>query len=232
MKVVRTSYPAESNILLLSYVFFIACFFSYQMLGVTFHDLLHWNTAYFGIFLMGVAATVMVLIVWEEMVFPIKANKVEGGWVFRNHRTKLKTQILLYSIIPVIVAFVYFTYDVNLLHFIIWSVVCLVPPVVEKLVSGVKNYNDFLRLTHNEIEYKNNEKEGIFETKEIQSIVLIEDGESITKKIHLELTNKEIVEIDLHEMELEAFYEAIDEYMVSQYKSLVTKSQGTDSAIL
>lgn len=221
MKVVRSSYPAESNILLLSYVFFIACFFSYQMLGVTFHDLLHWNTAYFGIVLMGVAATVMVLIVWEEMVFPIRATKIKGGWEFRNHRTKLKTQILLYSIIPVIVCFVYFTYEVNHLHFIIWAIVCLVPPVVEKLVSGVKNYNDFLRLTHDRIEYKNNEKEGVFETKDIQSIQLIDDQDSIMKKFRLYFSNKEAVTIDLHEMELEAFYESIDDFITTEYAHLL-----------
>jgi len=218
MKTVRSSHPAESNILLLSYVFFIACFFSYQMLGVTFHDLLHWHNAYIGIFLMGVAATVMVLIVWEEMVFPVKAIPLKGGWVFKNHRTKLKTQILLYSIIPAIICFVYFQYEVNRLHFILWALVCMVPPIVEKLVSGLKNYNDFLTLTPDFIEYKNNEKEGRFEANEIQSITPIDDENSVIKKIQLLFTNKETVVIDLHEMELEDFYDAIDAYITANYQ--------------
>ena len=224
MKVIRDTHPAESNILMLTYIFFTACFFSYQMFGVSFHDLLQWHYAYVGMLLTGLAASIMVMIVWEEMLFPVKAHKVKGGLIFRNHQTKLKTQILLYCIIPVIFAFLYFQFEVKLLHFIIWALICLVPPVVEKIVSGVNNYNDYLILTSNYMEYKNNDKEGHYEIKNLLQITILNDESRITKKIDLHLKNNDNVVIDLHEMELDEFYHSIDNYISIKYKGLLKNS--------
>lgn len=221
MKEIRKSYSAESNILLLSYIFFTACFFSYQMFGVSFKDLLGWHYAYVGMILIGLATSIMVLIVWEEMLFPVKAHKVKGGLIFRNHQTKLKTQILLYCAIPAILVFIYLQFEVRLFQFIVWSLICTVPPVVEKLVSGVNNFNDYLQLTSKNIEYKNNEKEGIYEIKDLQHIIIHNDADLVTKKIELLLKTNETVVIDLHEMELDAFYNSIDNYVTNKYHNLV-----------
>ena len=220
-KLVRKSHPAESNILLLSYIFFTACFFSYQMFGVTFHDLLQWNIAYVGMFLTGAAVSIMVMIVWEEMLFPLKAHKVKGGLIFRNHQVKLKTQILFFCGIAVILSVIFLGFEVNTFHFVIWSLICLVPPIVEKIASGVKNYNDYLKLTSTRIEYKNNEKEGTFEIKDLQNISILKDENKVTKKIQLHLQNNKNIIIDLHEMELDAFYHSIDNFISIKYRQLL-----------
>lgn len=230
MKLVRSSHPAESNVLLLSYIFLTTCFFSYQMFGVSFKELLHWQKVYIGMFLTGAAVSIMVAIVWEEMLFSIKAIKVNGGMVFRNHRTKLKTQIFLYSLIPAIFCFIYFNFEVNLTHFCVWAAICMIPPVVEKIVSGINNYNDFLKLTRNDIAYKNNEKEGSFDTKDVQNITIIDDTKKIEKKILLQFRNKDLVTIDLHEMELDAFYDSIDKFIKSEYKHLLTDPKSMNVA--
>lgn len=210
---------------MLSYIFFTACFFSFQMFDVRIHDFPDWGNAYLGMALMGAAATIMVTIIWEEMIFPVKAKPIEGGFVFRNHRTKLKTQVLLYLAIPAILAIVYNLHEVNTFHFIIWSVVCLAPPIVEKLFSGIKNYNDFLKLTKKQIEYKNNEKEGVFETKDVRDMAIVLCDDKVTKKLKLTLANNEQVDIDLHEMELDPFYDTIDTFVNDNYKSLLKDGQ-------
>ncbi len=221
MKEIRKSYSAESNILLLSYIFLTACFFSYQMFGVSFRDLTEWHKAYLGMVLTGLAVSIMVLIVWEEMLFPVKAHKVKGGLIFRNHQTKLLTQLLLYAIIPVLLAIIYFEFKVDTFHFVIWVIVCMVPPIVEKIVSGLNNFNDYLKLTSTQIEYKNNEKEGCFDIINIQGIAILNDKDGITKIIQLLLKNNETVLIDLHEMELDAYYESIDNFIMVKYKTLL-----------
>lgn len=191
------------------------------MFGVSFKDLLGWHYAYLGMILIGLATSVMVLIVWEEMLFPVKAHKVKGGLIFRNHQTKLKTQILLYCAIPVIFVFIYFQYEVKLFQFIVWALICAVPPVVEKLVSGVNNFNDYLQLTSKNIEYKNNEKEGKFEISDLQHVAIHNEADLISKKIELLLKTNETVVIDLHEMELDAFYNSIDNFINKKYHHLL-----------
>lgn len=225
MKTIRDSKPAETNVLMLAYIFFIACFFSFQMFGVRFHDFPNWGNAYWGMALMGAAATLMVTIVWEDMVFPVKEKKIDGGLEFRNHQTKLNTLILLYLAIPVILAIIYNLHEVDTFHFSIWSAVCLVPPVVGKLFSGVKNYNDFLRLTTKEIQYKNNEKVGTFQIKDVRNLSIVLSDDKVDKKFILTLANNEQVDIDLHEMELDDFYESIDHFIASHYQSLLKDSQ-------
>jgi hypothetical protein len=149
----------------------------------------------------------------------IKPKKDEV--VFRNHLTKLKTQVLIYFLIPLIFGFIYFYYEVNHVRFFIWALVCTVLPVVGKLMSGIKNYNDFLKLTDDTIEYKNNEKEGVFRVKEIDRITLIKDESDVLHKVQVSMTNGSQILIDLDEMELEAYLETIQSFIISHYKGLV-----------
>jgi hypothetical protein len=99
-------------------------------------------------------------------------------------------------------------------------------PVAGKLISGIKNYNDFLKLTDDTIEYKNNEEEGVLHVKDIQQIILIKDETNVLHKIQLIMTNNEVT-IDLDEMELEAYYKTIEEYMAIHYSSLPTKTSSS-----
>ncbi len=175
----------------------------------------------FGMVLAGIAIVIMALIVWEEFLFPVRIKPIEDEIIFRNHFTKLKTQVLIYCTIPVIVGFIYFNYEVNYFWFIIWAAICMFSPA-GKLVSGLKNYNDFLKLTNNAIEYKNNKKEGVLRVPEIQEIFLIRDEANVLQKVQVLMQNSSLVIIDLDEMELDAYYQTIDEFINRHYKTTVT----------
>lgn len=220
-KIVRPTYPLEFSIGLLLLIFVLSSFLSSQIFKAPWREVMAGSNVIFGMLLVGVAVIIMVLILWEEFLFPIKFIPTAEEVIFRNHRTKLKTQLLIYCAIPVLFGFIYFTYEVNLVRFIIWTVICLVLPVAAKLISGIKNYNDFLRLTYDTIQYKNNEETGTYQLKEVRQITLIKDDSKVLHKIKLLLTNNNTVTIDLDEMELEAFYDSIDQSMTAHYKALL-----------
>ncbi len=109
----------------------------------------------------------MVLILWEEFLFPIQIKPAENGVIFRNHRTKLKTQLLIYSPPPPLPDTHHFCICLSQLRGARHTLyhlgnVCCILPVVLKLLSGINNYNDFLKLTLDSIEYKNNKRNGCF----------------------------------------------------------------------
>jgi hypothetical protein len=220
-KIIRATYPAEFSIGILALVFIIACLLSHQIFNVPFHDLDRNKNIYFGMLLVGAAVIIMLLIIWEEILFPIKVIEVNGGMIFRNHRTKLITQLLIYCSIPAIFGFIYFEYEVNQIRFFIWAAVCMVAPVLEKIASGLNNYNDYLKLTDKKIEFKDNEREGTFETQELQSITILKDERNIFHKIQLLSKNNDQIIIDLDKMELEAFYESINKFIETHYKNLL-----------
>jgi len=219
-KIIRPTYPVEFSVGLLILIFVLSFFLSSQIFDVRWHELMEGTSAYFGMFLMSIAVIVMVLILWEDFLFPVKVKPGQDGVTFRNHRTKLKTQLLIYCFIPVIFAFVYFNFNINTVRFFIWAAVCTVLPVVIKLFSGLNNYNDFLKLTDKTIEYKNNEKSGVFDVKEIQRLTLIRDERKVLHKIQVSTKGSDLV-IDLDEMELEAFLDSIDQFVTSHYKGLL-----------
>lgn len=220
-KVIRPTYSMELSIGLLLLIFTLSFFLSHQIFEVRGRDLDEGMNVYFGAFLVSSAVVIMLLILWEEFLFPIKVKPIPGGELFRNHRTKLKKQMLFYCAIPVIFCFIYLNYEVNQLRFFIWAAICIIAPVSGKLISGINNYNDFLKLTNDEIGYKNNKKEGTFEMKNIQQITLIKDDRNILHKIQLLTASNNQVTIDLDEMELEDFYQAIDHFIKVNYKSLL-----------
>ncbi|MEJ0057482.1 MAG: heavy metal transporter [Bacteroidota bacterium] len=172
-------------------------------------------------FLVSSAVIIMFLVLWEEFLFPVKVKPSGDGVVFRNHRTKLKKQLLIWCLIPAIFAFVYAEYNVNLVRFIIWSAICVLGPVAGKLISGINNYNDFLRLTNDEIEYRNNKEVGKFQLKDLQRITLVRDERKVLHKLNLLLADNSEVIIDLDEMELQDFLMSIDKFMSARYQSLV-----------
>lgn len=224
-KLIRPTYPKAFSMGLLLLIFILSAMLSQQIFNVPFHGLDDNKSIYFGMVLVGIAVITMVMIIWEEFLFPIRVKEVNGGLLFRNRRSKLRAQVVMYCTIPAIFGFIYFKYDVNLIRFIIWAGICIIAPVVEKIVSGINNYNDFLKLTKTEIEYKNNEKEGCFKTKDIQSITVIRDERKIIEKVELLLTNKTSVIIDLDEMELDAFFDSIDMYIETHYQHLLNESR-------
>ncbi len=220
-KTIRQTYPAEFSIALLLLIFVLSYFLSQQIFTIPFHKLKHNKHIYVGMFLAAFAVLVMILIIWEEILFPINIKLVKGGMVFRNHRTKLIAQLLIYLTIPSTFVYLYLKYEVNHMRFFIWAAICVFSPVIEKIMSGLTNYNDFLKLTTKEIEYKNNEKEGHFDVDHIRHMKVIKDGRNILQKIELEFTNHDPVTIDLDEMELEAFYDHIDNFISIRYKHLL-----------
>jgi hypothetical protein len=225
-KLIRATYPAEFSIGILALIFIITSLLSHQIFAVSFSDLNQHKSVYFGMFLVGIAVVIMILIIWEEILFPIKVMEVNGGVVFKNHRTKLLTQLFIYCSIPAIFIFIYFEYKVNHVRFFIWAAVCMAAPVLEKIASGINNYNDFLIMTNEKIEFKDNEKAGNFEIRNLESITIINDERNIFHKIQLTTINKDDIIIDLDEMELDAFYDSIKKYITAHYGHLLKVSKG------
>ena len=224
-KIIRPTYPAGFSFGLLLLIFVIIYFLSHQIFDVRIHDLDENKNVYFGMFLAAMAVIIMILIVWEEFLFPVRIKVVDGGIMFRNHRTKLVAQLLIYLTIPAIFTFIYFNYEVKAIRFWIWAVVCIGTPAIEKIFSGINNYNDFLKLTDTEIAYKNNELEGKYLVKEIKSITIVKDDRNVINKIKLFFITSDNVTIDLDEMELDAFYDSISTFITERYAELVMFTQ-------
>jgi len=222
-KIIRSTYPVEFSVGLLILIFVLSFFLSSQLFYVHWRELMDGTNVYLGMFLISSAVIIMVLILWEEFLFPIRIKPSDDGMVFHNHRTKLKTQLLIYLLIPAIFAFVYYYFPdrINIVRFIIWAVICTGMPVMVKLASGIKNYNDFLKLTNTVIEYKNNKKTGIFYVKDIQRIIPVRDEKRLLHKVEVVTENEGQVLIDLDEMELEAFLGSIDQFIATHYAGLV-----------
>jgi hypothetical protein len=220
-KIIRPTYPKEFSIGLLLLIFVLSSFLSFEIFDARWHEIMDGKGPFFGMLLAGVAVVIMALILWEEFLFPVRIKPVEDEIVFRNHFTKLKTQVAIYCAIPVIVGFLYFDYAISPVPFFIWAAICVIAPVAGKLVSGIKNYNDFLKLTDDTIEFRNNEKEGVLRVGEIHEIILIKDETNILHKVEVQMRDHRQVLIDLDEMELEAYYQTIDQFIKSHYRELV-----------
>lgn len=228
-KVIRPAYPAQFSIGLLILIFAMSFFLSAQIFDGLPAAMREGALAYFGMFLVSSSVTLMVLILWEEFLFPIKFVPTETGALFRNHRNKLKTQILIYSLIPAIYIFIYLFYEVNQVRFFIWAAVNIIVPFAGKLSSGIKNYNDFLKLTSEIIEFRNNEKSGKFRVVEVKYITLIRDERNVLHNIFVGVGDKK-VEINIDEMELDAYCVTIDSYIRTLYGSRVRVSEVSSSA--
>jgi hypothetical protein len=220
-KIIRPTYPLEFSIGLLLLIFIMSAFVSFEIFNATWRLVMEGQGPVFGMALSGIAVVIMALILWEEFLFPVRIKPVEKEIVFRNHFTKLKTQVFIYCLIPAIVIFVYVNYDVSSIPFFIWAVICLAAPLVGKLISGIKNYNDFLRLTDRSIDYRNNEKAGVLPVNEIQRIMLIKDDANVLHKIAVLMLNNKREVIDLDEMELEPYLQTIEDFIKGHYPALV-----------
>ncbi|HZY82616.1 MAG TPA: magnesium transporter [Cyclobacteriaceae bacterium] len=220
-KVIRPTYPKEISIGLLLLVFAIAFFLSHMIFKSPPAGETEGTSVYVGMTLVSIAVIVMCLVLWEEFLFPIKIRRDEDHWDFRNHRNKLKTQLLIYFAIPAIFAFIYLEYEVNEVRYWAWAAVVLIAPVAGKLITGINNYNDFLKVSNEFIEYKNNAEEGKFPVTDIKRIVLVKDDRKVLHKIQLYFKDGKEVTIDIDEMELHDFYEHIDKFMLAHYKELI-----------
>ena len=119
-KIIRPTYPKEFSVGLLLLMFITSCFLAQQIFVVSIHDLKldENNHIYFGMFLVSSALIIMILIMWEEILFPVRLKEIDGGIVFRNRQTKLRTQVIMYCCIPLIFIYVYLEFDVKLFRFI------------------------------------------------------------------------------------------------------------------
>jgi len=216
-KIIRPTYPKEFSIGILLLIFVLSSFLSFEIFAVRWQEILEGSSPTFGMLLSGLAVVLMALILWEEFLFPVRFKPTENEIVFRNHSTKLQTQILIYCVIPVIVGFIYWNYEVATIPFLIWAAICLISPVAGKLASGVRNYNDFLKLTSDTIEFKNNEKEGVLHVNDIQEIILIKDEVNVLHKVQVQMLNNSQVMIDLDEMELDEYCHTIEKFVTGHY---------------
>lgn len=221
-KLIRARYSVEVSIGILLLIFVLAVFLAFPVFDVKENE---GRNIYPAVGLISAAVIIMLLVLWEEFLFPVKVKLENGAFVFRNHRNKLKTQLLIYCIIPFIFGFVYLEYEVSLVRFIVWASICMVAPVAGKLISGLRNYNDFLKLSDVSIEYKNNEKKGVFQLNELRSISMLRDERGVLHKIQLTTNVNEEIMIDLDEMELEAFIATIDKFISVRYLNLLTVAQ-------
>ena len=73
-KIIRPTYPVEFSVGLLILIFVLSFFLSSQIFDVRWHELMEGTSAYFGMFLISIAVIVMVLILWEDFLFPVKVN--------------------------------------------------------------------------------------------------------------------------------------------------------------
>lgn len=220
-KTIRKTYPKDFSIGVLIIIFTCVFFLAGQLFEKHQPNLSGFLNMYVAYFLVSLAVLIMILILWEEILFPITIKPEGDGLIFRNHRTKLKIQALIYLSIPAIVVFIYFNFEVNTFRFFGWAAVCMILPVIAKLISGINNYNDFLTLTSSYIEYKNNALEGKIPLSDIQSMEISKDAKGLHQKLILELKSGDPLTIDMDEMELEDFYEAIDDYIAEQYKTIL-----------
>lgn len=220
-KVIRPTYPLEFSIGLLLLIFVLSTFLAGEIFAVSWNEILSGGKPVFGMVLVGISVVIVALILWEEFLFPVRIKPENDEIVFRNHYTKLKTQILIYCAIPVIIVVVYFNYEVSHFPFFIWAIVCTVSPVVGRLLSGIKNYNDFLKLKGDAIEYKNNEKEGVLSMSEVKEIMLIKDEARVLHKVQFLMKDGAQVIIDLDEMELEAYYKTIEGFIRGHFGNLI-----------
>lgn len=220
-KIIRPTYPANFSIGLLLLIFFLATFLSFEIFDVKWNELMEGQGPILGMVLAGVAVVIVALILWEEFLFPVRLKPIEDEIIFRNHFTKLKSQVLIYSFVPAIVIFLYLNYKISSIAFFIWAAICVIAPVVGKLSSGIRNYNDFLKLTNDTIEFRNNEKEGVLKVKDIKEILLIKDESNVLHKISVVMSNDTTIAIDLDEMELEAYLDTIEQFVASHYGVLV-----------
>jgi preprotein translocase subunit SecY len=206
-------------------IFALSIFVAYPIFDLKEND---GKNIYVATGLISAAVIIMLLVLWEEFLFPVKVKLEGNAFVFRNHRNKLKTQLMIYSIIPIIFGFVFLVYEVSLIRFIVWASICTVAPVAGKLISGLRNYNDFLKLSDDSIEYKNNEKKGTFQLAELSSILPIRDEREVLHKMLITTKVGEEIVIDLDEMELEAFIVAIDKFITARYRNLLTVTKSIE----
>ena len=220
-KTIRSTYPIEISVGVLTLIFVLGFLLSSQLFTVPWEDLASGVDVYLGMFLVTNAVMVMVLIIWEEILFPVKIKHIEGGVIFKNHRNKLITQMLFFLLIPIIYTLVYLNFEVHPVRFYIWAAINIILPIAVKLATGLNNYNDFLTFTDQMIAYKDNELSGEFKLAEISSLKKINNEDGHFEKLGVTMKSGEEVVIDLDDMELDDYFESIQEYMSTNYSHLI-----------
>ena len=224
-KIIRKTYPRDFSTGVIVIIFALVFFLAGQLFDSHQSQEEGFICQYLDDFLVSVAVIIMVLILWEEILFPVTIRPEDGGLLFRNHKRKLIIQGLIYLWIPTIVVFLFLTYNVNEFRFFIWAGVVIILPIIGKLTSGINNYNDYLKLTPDLIEYKDNDLEGSFRLQELHQLCIHKDEHGDLHQLELKLHSSGSIFIQIHQMELEDFYEAIEEYIQKQYASLVSDNK-------
>ncbi|HEY8937350.1 MAG TPA: heavy metal transporter, partial [Cyclobacteriaceae bacterium] len=77
-KIVRKSLPLEVSVGLLLLIFIL----SFLLAGQIFGEHNEGKNLYFGMLLVSTAVIIMVLVLWEELFFPVKVKPEQGEVVF------------------------------------------------------------------------------------------------------------------------------------------------------
>ncbi len=210
----------ELDIVVISVIFLVAFFLSNPIFNLSYRDPVERNIAYTGMLLIGIAAMLVTLIVWENLLFSVQLKKVEGGVRVSNHTRKNVIQALLYAAVLVIFLVVFLFYPVHQNHFQVCLGLFTIIPVGHKVISGIRNSNPFLKLTRSEIQFRNHRKRGRFELKKIQYIRIIKGAGNTISKLRLGIDDSEVT-IDLDEMHVNAFDDNISDYIRTNYTTLL-----------
>lgn len=220
-KTIRKRLPRNISLGILILIFALVYFLAGQLFVNERSSFGSFEQIYLDNFLVSTAVLIMILILWEEVLFPVHVKRVNDGHLFHNHRTKLWFQAVLYLIIPVIVVFLFLNYEVNALRFFGWAFVVVVFPVVGKLMSGIRNYNDFLLISPTGLSFKDNDHEGTYDVSQIQKVALTKDESGALNELILHLNSGGQETIKLYQMELDDFIEHIEKYLKETFHSLM-----------
>ncbi len=123
-KIIRKTYRKDVSFGVLVIIFSVVYFLADQLFETHNSHIGVAGNFVWGKLLVCAAVLVMVLILWEEILFHVHIKPVDDGLLFRNHGTKLKFQVLLYLFIPAVILFLYLNYDVSAFRFYSWAGVC------------------------------------------------------------------------------------------------------------
>ena len=210
----------ELDILAICLIFLIALFFSNPVFDLSYKEPNHRLTAYTGMFLVGMAAVLLTLIVWENLLFYLRLRFVEDGVKVCNPTRKNVIQGLLYAGMLLLFLVIYVYYPVNEFYFRLWFSLFATIPIVHKITYKFRSSNPLLKLTRSEIQFRNRRKMGRFYVKNIQYIRIIKGAKDSISKLRLGVDDDEVT-IDLDEMNVDPFNDNITDYIKKNYTTLL-----------
>ena|GEM_PF-6954620 len=208
------------DILVLCLIFLIAFFLSKPLFEASYTGYGHKSIEYSGMALIGITAVLTTFIIWENVLFPLRFSRVDGGVRVRNPVLKNTIQAILYMSVQIILLAILYSYPVREPYFQYCFIAFAGIPILHKIISSIRSDSSFLKLTGTEIWYRNRRKRGRFELKKIQYIRIIRGAGNSISKLRLGVDNSEVT-IDLDEMNVARYNDGITDYIKKNYTTLL-----------